>query len=97
MTLKIKRSIETSISAIYIPSTRAAEEDIQAAIREVAENPIVTALLDATRGWMVVVNGERQIIAANQAILSDLGSLDTDSLAALRLGEAIECSRSTDG
>ncbi len=82
---------------MVIPAARATDDEVQEAVAAVAKNPIVTALLNSTNVWIIVVNEERQIVAANAAILRDLSSPNQDALKSLRLGEAVACVCSEDG
>jgi hypothetical protein len=91
------QTFEYNSETLVIPAARASDEEVQEAVVAIAKNPIVTALLDSTNVWIIVINEERQIIAANAAVLRDLHSPNQDTLRSLRLGEAVACVCSEDG
>ncbi|MCP4199442.1 MAG: HAMP domain-containing histidine kinase [Proteobacteria bacterium] len=91
------QKFEYNSETLVIPAGRASDEEVQQAVIAIAQNPIVTALLDSTNVWIIVINEERQIVAANAAVLRDLDTPSQDALRTLRLGEAVACICSDDG
>lgn len=69
-------------------SRRAAPEEIVRQVEAARRSPVVTALLEAADGAVLVLNAERQIVAAN-----DRGALagPPEVVVGLRPGEALGC------
>jgi signal transduction histidine kinase len=87
------RSLKEPHATYFAPAARASEQDLAAALRQVSDDPLLTQLLQAVGSVLLVVNAERQVIAANDAALRAAG-LDTDSLSValgLRIGETFGC------
>jgi len=61
------------------------------------DDPVVRAVLEAADGYAAVLNPERQILAANPALLEALGSTHETACRGLRLGEALGCVRAKEG
>ena len=61
------QTLDSSSETMVIPPGRACDAEVQEAVVAVAQNPIVTALLDSSNVWIIVINEQRQIIAANAA------------------------------
>lgn len=60
-------------------------------------DPFVRIILDAVQGYLMVLNSNRQILAANSELLQALGYQRGDSILGLRPGEALNCVHFTDG
>lgn len=60
-------------------------------IRFVAGDPIIDALLRSVSGMLAVLNRHRQVVALNDALVTDLGVRDPDEVLGLRSGEALHC------
>ena len=70
-----------------LPSARrAAPEQLTRDIERASHSPIVSALLDAVDVVLLVLNGERQVIAFNGR-----GVREPERAAGLRPGEALGC------
>jgi signal transduction histidine kinase len=61
------------------------------------DDPVVHAVLEAADGYAVVLNPERQILAANAALTEALGPQEGTACVGVRLGEALGCVRATQG
>ncbi|HSV74481.1 MAG TPA: HAMP domain-containing sensor histidine kinase [Chthonomonadales bacterium] len=57
---------------------------------------LASAMLEAFPDMAMVLNGRRQIVAANQRMLSAVGAEDSDRLLGLRPGEAVGCLHADD-
>jgi serine/threonine protein kinase len=57
----------------------------------VGANPIVKALLDWVDGYALVLNVNRQLVAANEAVLCALGCERLDEVLGQRVGEVLGC------
>ncbi len=75
----------------FAPARRASRESLEASRRAFLSNEVAVKLLEAISDPAVVLNAERQIVAANARLraLLDLHSLD--EAFGLRLGEALHC------
>lgn len=61
------------------------------------EDPVVSAVLETADGYAAVLSPERQILAANPALVEALGSGRGTACQGLRLGEALGCVRAKEG
>ncbi len=75
----------------FAPAARASHEAIVAAAERARQDEIVTAMLEAMPSWAMLVNRERQIIAANHSLQEALGASSLASLLGQRPGEALGC------
>jgi len=76
---------------------RANPAALEADVRAVSESPIVKALLDAVDAGLLVLNRERQIVAANRApLLESLRHASRRRIIGLRPGEFFSCPRATE-
>lgn len=78
------------------PAGRDRPDEFARRTRAVAEAPLLREALNAMPGMVMVLNCNRQIVAANQALLRILETT-TDGLLAKRPGEALGCLRAHDG
>lgn len=76
---------------MYLSAKRAAVAEIERQTFSVREAPMVRPLLDALPEIVAILNAERQIIFANQALADYLNLGDLAQLYGLRVGEAFEC------
>jgi len=87
------RSVREPFATYFAPAARASQEELHRTLRQVAESPLLTQLLEAVGGVMMVLNEARQIVAANAGTLTAL-RLKPDELhlaLGLRTGEAFGC------
>jgi signal transduction histidine kinase len=79
-----------SLQTRFAPAARSSDEEIAATVALIAQNPLVTSLLDAANMLVVVVNARRQIIYANTEFhaAADNGSA---ALEGFRPGEVLGC------
>jgi len=75
----------------FAPAERAAPEMIRAQAQSFADRPVGAWALDAVPDIFLVVNEQRQIVFANQALANLLGQADHAHLCGLRPGEALGC------
>jgi len=78
-------------NTFFAPPERAEEGDVRALARLCMENPIARVVLESVDGFALILNAERQILAANQELLDALGAEDPSSLLGFRPGEALQC------
>ena len=60
-------------------------------------NPFSNLLLEAAGGYLLVLNPQRQILAANSDLLEAIGMQEGDTLVGLRPGEALHCVHAEEG
>jgi signal transduction histidine kinase len=82
--------------AWFAPADRASE----ASLREMADyclhNPITQTILDSIEGFVLVLNGQRQVLAANPETLRALNIHDSECLLGMRPGELFSCAHHDD-
>lgn len=81
----------------FAKAGRASADEIAAQLRRTLEDPCVRVVLDAVTGYVMILNAQRQILAANQELLEALGRRENDCLLGLRPGEAFNCIHFTEG
>ncbi len=65
----------------------------RALVRELNDSPVVDLILSAIRGFALILNGHRQVVAANGGLLEELGLKGPERVLGLRHGEALGCVR----
>lgn len=78
-------------STHHAPAERASEDEIEVLAKRALADPILRVVFDSIDGYTMVLDGHRQIIAANDELLAMLGVTCGSSLIGLRPGEAIHC------
>lgn len=81
----------------YASPERSTGEGLNAEINQASNNPIIEMILKTVGGLLAVLNGNRQILAVNNAFLQMLGIEGHEDLLGLRPGEAINCIHSHKG
>ena len=61
------------------------------------EDPVIQAVLDAVDSFAVVLNAQRQILAANSTLLQSLSTEEARVFRGLRPGEVLGCVHATEG
>ena len=84
-------SWEKRLSTYFAPAERREPVDLKEVVRVVASSSLVKAVLNAVDGYMVILDENRQILAANDKILDDLGQDGMGLLIGKRPGEALDC------
>jgi hypothetical protein len=84
-------------STFFAPAYCLAKQDLLPLIKLLAENKIVKIILDAVAGYVLVLNEERQIVAANPEIIKKLEIHDPECIIGLRPGEMLHCIHSRQG
>jgi len=62
---------------------------------QLADEPLVRVLLESVEGHLVVLNAQRQVVAANAEFLALCGRADLSATPGLRIGELLRCANST--
>lgn len=60
-------------------------------VDSISKSPVMSKLMEATSGLLVVLNEHRQIVGLNEAFLDSLGITDSGGVLGLRLGETLHC------
>jgi signal transduction histidine kinase len=85
----------TPAPSAFLPAERTPPTDLAAEIAHLARAPLVTALLEASGSAAFVLDGRRQVVAANAEYPKLLGLEDPCSVLGLRPGEAAHCVRAS--
>jgi K+-sensing histidine kinase KdpD len=80
----------------FAPAARATAEQVQEMADYCLHNPIAQAILDSVDGYVLILNTERQVLAANPETLMALNVHDMECLLGLRPGEIFGCAFSED-
>lgn len=83
--------------SFFVPQGRASAAEVGQWASLCQDDPVVHAVLETADGYAAVLNPERQILAANPALMEALGSEEGTACLGLRLGEALGCVRAKEG
>lgn len=86
-----------TLATHFAPAQRASEGEVRAAAAKILENPVFQTLLRSMDGFLVILNRERQVLAANPAVLKHLEVVDPTCLLGARPGEAFGCPHAAEG
>ena len=89
-------SIPGDRSTYFAPAGRSSDAQLKDQMRRSLHDPCVEVVLEAITGFILILNENRQILAANQELLDALGWRGP-SVIGLRPGEALNCAHFTDG
>lgn len=81
----------------FAPAERATTEEAASQARVVEETPLFQAVLDSIDSYIMVLNDRRQVLAANQRLLDDLGVSAAECIMGMRPGEALGCVHANEG
>lgn len=81
----------------FAPAGRASAEELRELANLCLHNPIINTVLESIEGFVLILNSDRQILAANPNVLKALNVDDREELLGVRPGEALNCTYSTDG
>jgi signal transduction histidine kinase len=84
-------------TTIFAPAGRADEQQLSRQQQAVTHAAFITAVLNAVPDFMLVLNDNRQIVAANSKLLAAFGVEDQSALVGKRPGEAVNCVHSSEG
>jgi signal transduction histidine kinase len=82
---------QPKIPTRFLPAERLPAREVSAQAQQVAANSMLGILLNAMPQIVLILNAERQIIFANQALATFLGLGDLSTVYGLRVGEALDC------
>lgn len=83
--------------AFSAPPGRATPAEVSDQVRVCLDDPLIQAVLEAVSSYAVVLNSQRQILAANPALLEALSLHGSAVCLGLRLGEALGCVHANEG
>lgn len=81
----------------FAPAGRASRDEVSQQQQAVLQEVCISALLSALPDMVMILNGQRQIVAANEKLLSAFGVSSADQLIGMRPGEAVSCLHSDEG
>ncbi len=73
------------------PAGRASPSKLKELTDQSFHDPVIQVVLQAVSGYVMILNAQRQILAANQELLDHLKTREMDTLVGSRVGEAFEC------
>ena len=84
------------MTTYFAPAGRDAPDELRRKSNVVAQTPWLTRTLNAMPSMAMILNGNRQIVAANEALLAVLNA-SVAAVAEKRPGEAVGCIRAQEG
>ncbi len=75
----------------FAPAHRASPEVIAQQVRQIVDHPVVVTVLESFCGQVLVLNEDRQILAASSEFREALQACGIDDFLGLRPGEALRC------
>lgn len=83
-------------STWYAPAERAAPAEVSRFARVCLENPIIKVVLESVDGFVLILNRQRQVVAANPEVLEEIEIVDDAAILGMRPGELFGCIHSKD-
>lgn len=80
----------------FAPSERSSAEELQDIVDYCKHDPAIQAILLAVDGYVLILNEQRQVVAANDTLLNELHASSAEKLIGLRPGEVFGCIHSSD-
>lgn len=81
----------------FAPGERLGYAELENQVRRSLEDPCIQIVLQAVDGYLIILNRERQILAANQEFLDAIRVEDSNCIIGLRPGEALNCLHFSEG
>ena len=81
----------------FAPAGRASAETLAAQVAGVIHHPVITAVLESFCGYVLVLNRERQILAASPEFKEALAACGMNDFVGKRPGEAMGCDHAAEG
>ncbi|MCE5312868.1 MAG: HAMP domain-containing histidine kinase [Nitrospiraceae bacterium] len=85
------------VKTYFASPERVSFDDARIESDSITNDPIVQVILKAVSGHLLILNRHRQVIAANEEVLSSLRLRTMDSVIGKRPGEAFFCEHSDEG
>lgn len=80
----------------FAPPDRASRDEIEDGVRALAQNQILRGILESIHIPVMVLNAQRQILAANATVLAAMGIDDPQAVTGQRPGEGVGCEHAWD-
>jgi K+-sensing histidine kinase KdpD len=87
----------TGQGTYFAPAERAAPAEIAAQLRQIVDHPVITTMLASFCGQVLVLNRDRQILAASAEFREALQACGIHTYLGLRPGEALLCEHMDEG
>ena len=91
MTVKLPKT-----QTLFAPAERVTVDQLRDQERSIVQAEFVQYLLNSMQDLVLILNGQRQIIAVNKRLLETFGVIEPESLIGLRPGEALGCVHACD-
>lgn len=92
-----KAARKDKAATFFAPAERASRRKVEEVRQRVLLDPTLSSLLDAIPDYVIVLNHERQVIAANTRMFDTFGMRGIHSIIGKRPGEAFGCIYSSEG
>ena len=86
-----KAAPENKTATLFAPAELASRAEVEEVRHRVLLDKTLSSLLDAIPDYALVLNHERQVVAANRRLLDTFGLRDIDSIIGKRPGEVFGC------
>lgn len=84
------------LRSYFAPGERNSLEEIRAAHAHLASHDLLQDIIDSMPLMVLLLNGNRQLIAANKRAVDTFGAGEIDSILGLRPGEMARCEHAWD-
>ena len=84
-----------ALATAYLPAERASAEELARQSARVAASPLIAQLLNATLGFALMLNRQRQLVLANDALREWAAARGLELREGLRPGELLHCVNAT--
>lgn len=88
---------DPSMETEFAPPGRLSGEQLDSEVASCLENPVARVVLEAVESYALILNEQRQILAANAALLAALALEDPRCFQGLRPGEILDCVHVAEG
>jgi len=85
------------MATYFAPPERADTPTVKREANQVLESPLFRAVQETIDGYLMILNRYRQVLAANQRLVLDLGVTDFECFLGKRPGEILSCVHATEG
>jgi hypothetical protein len=93
----LRNEWEKGFPSWFVESGRMTEREVRRYSQKAVSDPVVQVVLEAVSGYVLIMNKQRQVLAANLNLLSALGLNIMESVSGLRIGEVLGCENSAIG
>jgi CheY-like chemotaxis protein len=81
----------------FAPPGRLSFDALTEQMNQMLADPVVKVILEMVNGYAMILNEQRQVLAANQEVLEALHASSCDHLVGLRPGEVFDCIHVSEG